>query len=210
MASARKLIAQRQQMAQAAARLMAEQGIRDFRVAKQKAAQQLGMDARQSILPKNTEVEAALAEYQRLFSADQQPAELASMRHAALSAMRLMMDFTPRLVGDVLSGLANAASDIQLHVFADHSESFDLFLQARHIPFDIVERRYRFADGHRFYPSFRFVAGEHRFEATLFPGTGIREAPRSLIDGRPMDRANISRVSRLLDDVQFEQRLAGF
>lgn len=209
MASARKQLAQRRQMAQAAARLMAEQGIRDFRVAKQKAAQQLGVDARQSILPKNTEVESALAEYQRLFSVDRQPAELDLMRQAALSAMRLLSDFTPRLVGDVLSGLATAASDIQLHVFADHSESFDLFLAARRIPFDMVERRFRFADGHRFYPAFRFVAGEHRFEAALFPGTGIREAPRSLIDGRPMDRAKAARVSRLLEEARLAQRLAG-
>ena len=61
MASARKQAAQRQHMAQLAARLMAEQGIRDFRVAKQKAAQHLGIDVRNSILPRNTEIEAALA-----------------------------------------------------------------------------------------------------------------------------------------------------
>ena len=47
-------------MAQVAAKLMAEQGIRDFRVAKQKAAQQLGIDVRNSILPKNAEIESAL------------------------------------------------------------------------------------------------------------------------------------------------------
>ena len=168
MASARKQTAQRQQMAQVAAKLMAEQGIRDFRVAKQKAAQQLGIDVRNSILPKNAEIESALAEHQRLFAGEDQPAELEAMRRAALSAMKLMAAFKPRLVGDVLSGLANAHSDIQLHVFAEHSESFDLFLDQQGIPFEIAERRYRFADGYRFYPAFRFVAGEHGFEATLF------------------------------------------
>ncbi|WP_423823160.1 hypothetical protein V5738_04225 [Salinisphaera sp. SPP-AMP-43] len=208
MASARKQTAQRQQLAQVAARLMAEQGIRDFRVAKQKAAQQLGIDVRQSILPKNSEIEAALGEYQRLFSGEEQPGELADMRRAALSAMRMMADFKPRLVGDVLSGLANAHSDIQLHVFAEHSESFDLFLDSRGIPFEIVERRCRFSEGHRFYPAFRFVAGEHRFEATLFADTEIREAPRSLVDGSPMDRANANRVAQLIADAELEDRLA--
>lgn len=208
MASARKQAAQRQQLAQVAARLMAEQGIRDFRVAKHKAAQQLGFDARQSILPKNSEIEAAIAEHQRLFAAQEQPAELAAMREAALAAMRLLADFKPRLVGDVLSGLANARSDIQLHVFAEHSESFDLFLHAQGIPFEIIERRYRFAGRHRFYPAFRFVAGEHRFEAVLFSDTDIREAPRSLVDGAPMARASAGRVARLIEDAAFEQKLA--
>ena len=125
---------------------------------------------------------------------------LEAMRRAALSAMKLMAAFKPRLVGDVLSGLANAHSDIQLHVFAEHSESFDLFLDQQGIPFEIAERRYRFADGYRFYPAFRFVAGEHGFEATLFADTEIREAPRSLVDGAPMARANVDRVERLIAD----------
>ncbi|RJS94306.1 hypothetical protein [Salinisphaera sp. Q1T1-3] len=208
MASARKQSAQRQQLAQIAARLMAEQGIRDFRVAKHKAAHQMGIDVRHSILPKNSEIEQALAAHQRLFAAEEQPAELEAMRREALSAMRLLDAFRPRLVGDVLSGLANAHSDIQLHVFAEHSETFDLFLDRQGIPFEIVERRYRFAEGYRFYPAFRFVAGSHRFEATLFPENAIREAPRSLVDGAPMARANAERVARLVTDAELERKLA--
>jgi hypothetical protein len=122
------------------------------------------------------------------------------MREAALAAMRLFADFKPRLVGDVLSGLATAYSDIQLHVFAEQSETFDLFLAGQGIPFTIVERRYRFArGGYRFYPTFRFVAGEHRFEATLFTATEIREAPRSAVDGAPMARASTAQLARLIE-----------
>ncbi|GAB3680868.1 hypothetical protein [Salinisphaera aquimarina] len=209
MASARKQAAQRQHMAQLAARLMSEQGIRDFRIAKQKAAQHLGIDVRNSILPKNSEIEAALAEHQRLFAGDEQPLRLRAMREAALNAMRLFADFRPRLVGDVLSGLADAHSDIQLHVFAEQSEAFDFFLQAQGIPFEIAERRYRVSrDEHRFYPAFRFVAGDHAFEATLFAATEIREAPRSLVDGGPMERASASQVERLIADEDIRERLA--
>lgn len=198
MTRAKKQAVQRQHMAQIAARLMAEQGIRDFRIAKQKAAQHLGLDVRQSVLPKNSEIESALAEHQRLFTGEQ-PARLRAMREAALAAMRRLADFKPRLVGDVLSGLATAYSEIQLHVFAEQSESFDLFLASQGIPFTIVERRYRFArGGYRFYPAFRFVAGQHRFEATLFTATEIREAPRSTVDGAPMARASAAQLARLL------------
>lgn len=130
------------------------------------------------------------------------------MRQSAMQAMRMFADFRPRLVGDVLSGLANEHSDIQLHVFAEQSETFDLFLARQGIPFEIVERRYRFADGHRFFPAFRFTAGEHDFEATLFDATQIREAPRSLVDGAPMQRANAADVARLIEDAEFEQKMA--
>ena len=209
MASARKQAAQRQHMAQLAARLMAEQGIRDFRIAKQKAAQHLGIDVRNSILPKNSEIEAALAEHQRLFAGHEQPAQLRAMREAALKAMALFADFKPRLVGDVVSGLADANSDIQLHVFAEQSEAFDFFLQGQGIPYEIVERRYRVGrDEHRFYPAFRFVAGDHAFEATLFGTTEIREAPRSLVDGRPMTRATAAQVERLMAEQDLNERLA--
>lgn len=207
MASARKQAAQRQQLAQIAAQLMAEQGIRDFRIAKQKAAQQMGINPRSTALPKNTEVEAALAEHQRLFAGEEQPAQLLAMRRSAISAMRFLAEFRPRLVGDVLSGLANAHSDIQLHVFADHSESFDLFLDSKGISFDLVDRRYRFANDYYFYPAFRFLAGEHGFEATLFPQSGLREAPRSLVDGLPMQRANIDEVEQLVAQTEFEDRM---
>lgn len=208
-ASIRKQEAQRQQLAQVAARLMAEQGIRDFRLAKQKAAQQMGIDYRRSILPANTEIESALAEYQRLFAGHRQPRELADMRRAAIAAMHFMKDFKPRLVGDVLSGLANAHSDIQLHVFADFSEQFDLFLDAHGIPYDMVDRRLQFADGYYYYPAFRFVAGEHGVEAVLFSESGRREAPRSPVDGAPMERAGIDRVEQLLTQANPEVRLAG-
>lgn len=198
MASVRKQIAQRQQLAQQAARLMVQQGIRDYRLAKQKAAQQMGIDVRHSVLPRNAEVEAALAEHQRIFAGDRQRTELLVLRRAAATAMQLMAAFSPRLVGDVLSGVGHENSIITLHVFADHSESFDLLLQEHGIPFEIVERRYRFAEGYRYYPTFCFVAGDHRFEVTLFSMVEIREAPRSRVDGAPMARASLKQLEQLI------------
>ena len=45
---------------------MSEHGIRDFLTAKRKAAERFGVTDG-SVLPKNIEIEDALAEYQRLF-----------------------------------------------------------------------------------------------------------------------------------------------
>src|SRR5215470_13191592 len=57
----------RRALAQEAARLMAEHGIRDFLVAKRKAAERLGVTDGGALLPKNSEIEEALAAHQRLF-----------------------------------------------------------------------------------------------------------------------------------------------
>src|SRR3954469_14225593 len=56
----------RRALAQEAARIMSEHGIRDFLTAKRKAAERFGV-VDGSVLPRNTEIEDALAEYQRLF-----------------------------------------------------------------------------------------------------------------------------------------------
>lgn len=199
MANSKRMETQRLRLAQTAAWLMHEQGIRDFRQAKEKAAARLGIDIRRGRLPKNTEIEAALAEHQRLFGGDRHDIRLIELRRAALEAMRLFADFRPRLVGDVLSGLATEHSDVQLHVFAEHSESFDLFLQAQGIPFELSERRFRYGRGeHRHYPAFRFAAGSIGVEAVVFPLTEIRQAPDSLVDGTPMARAKADDVIQLL------------
>lgn len=199
MANGKRTENQRLRLAQTAAQLIQEQGIRDFRLAKEKAAARLGIDVRRGPLPKNTEIETALAEHQRLFGGEGHDIRLAELRHAALQAMRVFADFRPRLVGDVLSGLATEHSDVQLHVFADHSESFDLFLQAQGIPFDLTERRFRYGRGEqRPYPAFRFAAGPVGIEAVVFPLTEIRRAPDSLVDGTPMARAKAVDVERLI------------
>ena len=199
MADVRRAETQRARLAQTAAQLIQEQGIRDFRLAKEKAAAHLGIDVRRGPLPKNTEIETALAEHQRLFGGERHDIRLGELRRAALQAMRLFADFRPRLVGDVLSGLAGEHSDVQLHVFAEQSESFDLFLQAQGIPFDLTERRFRYGRGeYRYYPVFCFAAGSVGIEAVVFPLTEIRRAPDSLVDGAPMARAKAGDVERLI------------
>ena len=76
----------RLRIAQEAARLMSEHGIRDFHHAKLKAAGRLGIADTQS-LPRNAEIELALRAHQRLFLADSQPQWLRQRREAAVEAM---------------------------------------------------------------------------------------------------------------------------
>ena len=94
-------------LAQEAARIMSEQGIDDYGLAKRKAAERLGASDI-AVLPKNTEIEAALAAHHRLFEGSKHSNALSALRRTALQAMKLLDSFQPRLVGPVLSGTADA------------------------------------------------------------------------------------------------------
>jgi hypothetical protein len=188
----------RQAVAEEAARIMREQGVDDFLLAKRKAADRLGVTDG-SILPRNTEIEAALVAHQRLFAADRHEADLAALRRSALEAMRLMSDFQPRLVGPVLTGTASAHSEINLHLFTESPEAVSIRLEERGVPHEVLERRLRYErDRIITYPALRFVAGRQTVDAVVFPLDGIRQAPSSPVDGKPMRRASAAEVEALL------------
>ncbi len=188
----------RQRLAQEAARLMAEEGVQDFFTAKRKAAERLGAPHTQN-MPRNKEIEEALQDYQRLFLGAEGAEQLWRLREAAVQAMRFFAPFEPRLAGSVLTGTAGAHSDVNLHLFADAPEEVNLFLMGAGIPFEVGLRRLRLnRETSGDIPSVRFLAGEQSIEALIFPANGIRQAPLSPVDGRPMERAALCRVEELL------------
>lgn len=189
----------RRALAQEAARLMAEHGIQDFLTAKRKAAGRFGV-VDNAVLPKNTEIEAALAEYQRLFGGESHLESLHAQRRAALRAMRRLEEFEPRLVGAVLSGTATEHADVQLHLFTDTAESVAIKLMDAGIRHEVTQKRVRMnAERVLACPGVRFEIDDQPIEATVFPADGIRQAPVSPVDGKPMRRANAEELEALLE-----------
>jgi hypothetical protein len=190
----------RARLAEEAARIMREQGIRDFLLAKRKAADRLGIIDRNA-LPANAEVAEAMAAQQRLFGGSAHQANVRALREAALRAMSLLGQFNPRLVGPVLAGTATPHSDISLHVFAATPEEVAFMLIERGVRYRTGDRRVRLAGGgHASYPSFEFDSGGVAIEATVFPEHGLREAPICPISGGPMRRARRDEIAALLED----------
>ena len=191
----------RQVLAQEAARIIVDHGIRDYRVAKQKAAERLGVGTRGS-LPGNAEVESAVAEYLQLFGGDSHIDLLRLMRTAALSAMELLAEFSPRLVGPVLAGTADENSAVNLHLFTDSPEMVAMEIGDMGIAFRPYERRLKSRRGQvEMYPGFEFSHRNETIQATIFPVDGIRQAPISPIDGKPMRRVDSEAVQVLLSHV---------
>lgn len=136
----------RSHIAYLAARMMAEDGVADYGTAKQKAARQAGLgDA--ALLPDNSEIEAALREYQELYQADEQPELLRRMREVAVRVMREFSAFRPALVGAVLTGTANKFSEINLQLYADDEKALSIFLLNRNYRFEEGTRRVRRGGG---------------------------------------------------------------
>ncbi len=189
-------------LAQEAARIIVDKGIRDYRVAKTKAADRLGMSSRGS-LPGNSEIEQAVNEHLLLFGGETHADHLRTLREAAISAMQTLEEFTPRLVGPVLNGTADENSAINLHVFADSPEAIAMFLADRNISCRSYERRLKNRRGRSVSPDtfagFEFEQFGESIEATVFPIDGIRQAPISPIDGKPIRRADRKAVQALLD-----------
>jgi hypothetical protein len=189
----------RQVVAQEAARIIVNHGVRDYRVAKQKAADRIGVTGRGS-LPGNAEIEAAVAEHLQIFGGDAHEDRLRLMRVAALSAMDLLASFMPRLVGPVLAGTADENSVVNLHVFADSPELVALELEQIGVGYRPYERRLKSRrDQVETYAGFEFNHGNNAIQVTVFPVDGIRQAPMSPVDGKPMRRVDADGVQALLE-----------
>ncbi|KAF1691983.1 hypothetical protein [Pseudoxanthomonas koreensis] len=196
----------RSRLAHEAARLMAEGGIRDFHQAKIKAAARLGIRDDAS-LPRNREIEEALREYQRIFLGDSQAQALRRRREAAARALEFLAGFEPRLVGPVLEGTADATSPVLLHAYSDDAEAVTRHLDEHGIPAVSRTRRLRL-DRERVadLPVWVFSAEDLAFDVTVLPLHALRQAPLSAVDERPMRRASLAQLRRLLA----EDGIAGY
>jgi hypothetical protein len=188
----------RERLAQEAARLIAEEGIKDFQVAKQKAALRLHAPQTHN-LPRNDEIKAALQEYQRLFKADTQPRQLRRLREIGRAAMVYFEAFEPRLVGAVLDGTADEFSEITLHLFTDTVEELTIHLLNQGIPFEQLSLRPTMPNGDTCeVPGYRLVMQEAPVLLLVFERKGLRQAPRCPTTGKPMERFSLNRVEELL------------
>jgi hypothetical protein len=189
----------RARIAAAAARVMAEDGVEDFALAKRKAARQLGAEDTQS-LPNNEEIEAELRAYQALYQGEEQRDRIRYLREQALEAMRLLSQFRPYLAGAVLKGTAGRYSEIDLQVFTDDSKEVELFLLNRGIRYDTSDLRHFIGDQVRAVPLLKFDWQGVPVNLTIYTSKDERGALRATSSGRPIERAGVRAVTRLVTD----------
>lgn len=183
----------REQLAQQAAKLMAEDGITDHAFAKRKAARQLGA-ADTHHLPSNQEVDDALHSYRMLYQRDSHPAILHQLREEALTFMKMLEPFHPYLTGSVLSGSAGEHSDINLILFSDDAKAVLLFLLKLKLDFEDAEWKMRLGGHEESVPSYTLI-GE---TGTLIHIIVLPENARHSGSRHPETHADIFAVESLL------------
>lgn len=188
----------RRTICEEAARIMVEQGMSDYRCAKQKAVHRLGLSPHRSELPSNRELTDAMRVRLRLFDGRDSNRRCQTRLSHALELMALLEEFRPRLVGPLLDGIATRHGTIDLHLFCDTPESAMLRLGDLDIRYRPFDKRMRFpVDRYEQVPGFGFAWRTSQFDVLAFEQHRIREAPLCPVDGRPMRRAGADRVAVL-------------
>ncbi|SDV49542.1 UDP-N-acetylmuramate--alanine ligase [Chitinasiproducens palmae] len=196
----------RDEIAQAAARLIAEEGL-DFATAKRKGARQIVGEGRigGDWMPDNEHVEDAVREYQSLFQSDTQPQALAALRQVAVAWMRKLDAFDPYVTGGVLNGIAGSHSDIHLQLFCDSSKDVAIFLLNEGIDYQVSETAH--FNGRGDVETFSFIVrapaplGRAPIHLSLYDPRDLRGALKADERGKSL-RANLKGLTDRMDEEQ--------
>jgi hypothetical protein len=192
----------REEIAIAAARMIAEDGL-DYASAKRKAARQVVGEAKigGEFLPDNDQIEEEIREYQAIFQGDSQPAILRHMRETALDWMERLKPFDPYLTGAVLNGTAGEHSDVHLQCFCDNPKEVAIYLLNNNIQYDVSETRHFAGRGYVETLSFLHRVRDDEpvgVHVALYDPDDLRGAVRADARGK-LARANAATVRSLLD-----------
>ncbi len=188
-------------IAREAARLMYEEGVREYRDAKRKAARRFGPEKVLSLgshLPSNAEIHAELERLIGMYEEEIHPERLLNMRLMALGYMEMLAPFRPFLVGSVLSGAVTEGSDIDIHLFADSAEEVEEFLRERGIPFESETVSVRRGGEFLEYPHIYLENAGVEIECSVYPPEDIHRIPKSSITGKHMERADEKKLRKII------------
>ena len=185
----------RERIAHLAARLMAQDGIDDYAIAKRKAARQVGV-AQTRELPSNDEIDAALRTYQELYQSEY-PAQLQELRHLALEIMDEFARFTPYLTGAALNGHAGASTGIHLHLYTEDAKAVTHELLNRGIDFRTRETRLYACTVPLVAPTLSYLHAGVEVCLTVLSRRELRLQLTASVDGKPIERAKREAVAAL-------------
>ena len=127
---------QRREVAELAARLIADSGL-DYGNAKSRAIREVfGGHAPRGATPDNVEIDAALREHLDLFDEDH-GARVERMRRLALDLMDQLEEFHPHVTGAAWKGIAAEHAPLHLQLFHDNPKEVEYWLLDRRVEFEV-------------------------------------------------------------------------
>jgi hypothetical protein len=189
----------RRQIAWEAARLMYGRQESEYYRAKLKAARRLcGGWVKPHDLPTNSEIRDQVQTFARLHEGDQRTKNLREMRIEALRLMRILRVFRPRLIGSTLTGHVRQGSDIDLHLFSDSLEAVTGSLDEEGMEYEVERKRVRKHGDERIFTHVH-IPDRFPFELTIYASNLSSFPFTSSITGKPIERASIAELEKLLE-----------
>jgi len=194
----------RVRVAAEAARLMYEEGVKQYFTAKRIAAKRLfgrsggkKLRYRPADLPSNGEIRDALLALAELAEGSRRRDRLFAMRVTALETMRSLGPFEPRLIGSVSTGHVRRGSDVDIQVFTDDADALIAHVRALGWVHETERVCIQKGGAIREYLHVH-VADVFAIELTVYPRLDLRSRPRSSTDGKPIVRNSVRDVEALL------------
>ena len=184
-----------------AARIMVEEGVRDYKKAKQKACSRVGIQGGKAV-PSNLEIEDSLSEQLQIFRGES--TEHLSQRYLniARDMMETLSVYSPALTGAALSGNITTARPIELQVFADTFEEVRFALEHHYKRMRVIQKRLRFArSGFANITGLELDSKGVMMEILVFQPQDPYP-PLSPATGKPVFRGSLKKVRRLIESFE--------
>ena len=127
-------------VANLAAQMIMEEGIKDYFFAKKKAAKSLGLNENVS-LPTNLQIDKAIEEFHKIFNQDTNIEFLEHFKDQALNVMDLFKSFKPHLMNELTKGIIPKFPEIKINLFADNIKDIEYVLLNSEISYEFSETK---------------------------------------------------------------------
>ncbi|BBM87609.1 tRNA adenylyltransferase [Candidatus Uabimicrobium amorphum] len=178
--------------------MMYVEGEAQYFTAKMKAARQINIDERQSQLPSNTEIRHEILRQANLYEGEKRIENLKTMRLYALSLMRQLQDFHPKLIGSTLTGHIRKNSDIDLHLFTRNVSLITQILDQENLVYEVERKRVVKYNVERIFTHIH-LHGLFEVEMSIYTLDYLKYRFKCSITGEFMPTATIDELTQLID-----------
>ena len=133
-------------VANLAAQLIMEEGIKDYLFAKKKAAKSLGLNENVS-LPTNSQIDKAIDDFNKIFNPNIDIEFLQQFKTQALEVMNIFKNFKPHLMNQLSQGIIPKFPEIKINLFADNLKDVEYVLLNSELTYDFKEVKMNIKEG---------------------------------------------------------------
>ena len=133
-------------VANLAAQLIMEEGIKDYLFAKKKAAKSLGLNENAN-LPTNSQIDKAIDDFNKIFNPNIDIEFLQQFKNQALEIMNIFKNFKPHLMNQLSQGIIPKFPEIKINLFADNLKDVEYILLNSELSYDFKEIKMNAKEG---------------------------------------------------------------